>query len=121
MHDNLSPTRNTATIQADNSLIIDIVKTQITGKETEQTEKNSVIALLTSQPITKSNGTSANNNGSIGNYHKDANTSNNNKSYYALLEKASELQINHNKSKNFVIVGDSMMNNINSYRLNQKS
>ena len=85
-------------------------KNRISELEKQVSEKNAVIDFLTSQFITKPLDTSTNKNLSDNNNHQITNGNNKYNHHDAPMEKS----ISDKARKEVLIIGDSMLNNINS-------
>ena len=96
-----------------NGLCIDLLKNWILKLENQLTERNAVISYLTTQLATKSQNTSVNQNSRNTDIKKEPQISNRNKVNDVTVE------ICNKRSKNVVINGDSMLNNINSKGLSK--
>ena len=88
----------------------DMLENRISKLEKQLSEKNAVIDFLTSQFITKPLDTSTNKNISDNNNHQ---ITNGNKKYNQ-RDTPMEKSINDKARKEVIIIGDSMLNNINS-------
>ena len=93
-----------------NNFYTDMLKNRISELEKQLSEKNTVIDFLTSQLITKPLDTSTNKNISDNNNHQISNGNNKYNHHDTPMEKL----INGKAIKEVIIIGDSMLNNINS-------
>ena len=96
---------NSAT--SENGLYADLLKNWISELKNQLTEKNAVISYLTTQPVTKSQNTSLNQNSCNIDHKKEPQISNSDN------VDEDNVEICNKKSKNVDIIGDSMLNNIN--------
>ena len=96
---------NSAT--SENGLYADLLKNWISELKNQLTEKNAVISYLTTQPVTKSQNTSLNQNSCNIDHKKEPQISNSDN------VDEDNVEICNEKSKNVDIIGDSMLNNIN--------
>ena len=90
----------------------DMSKNRISELEKQLSEKNAVIDFLTSQFITKPLDISTNKNISDNNNHQITNGNNKYNHHHAPMEKS----INDKTRKEVIIIGDSMLNNIDRRR-----
>ena len=102
---------NPATLE--NGLYVELLKNRISELENQLTEKNTVISYLTTQLATKSQNTSVNQNSPNIDHKKEPQISNSDKVNDVTVE------ICNKKPKNVVIIGDSMLNNINGKGLSR--
>ena len=96
---------NSAT--SENGLCADLLKNWISELKNQLMEKNAVISYLTTQPVTKSQNTSLNQNSCNIDHKKEPQISNSDN------VDEDNVEICNKKSKNVDIIGDSMLNNIN--------
>ena len=99
-------------VTLENGLYVDLLKDWISELENQLPEKN-IISCLTKQLVTKSQNTSVNQNSCNIDYKNKPQISNNDKVNDITVE------ISNKKSKNVVIIRDSMLNNINSKGLSK--
>ena len=94
-------------------MFVDLLKNRISELENQLTEKNAIISYLTTQLVTKSKNTSVNQNSHNTDHGKEPQIRNSNNVNDGTVE------ICNKKSKNVVIIGDSMLNKINGKKLSK--
>ena len=100
---------------SENGLYVDHLKNQISELENQLTEKNAVISYLTTQLVTKSQDTSVNQSSRNIDHNKEPQIRNSDKVNDGTVE------ICNKKSKDVVIIGDSMLNNITGKGLSKST
>ena len=103
----------------ENNLCIELLKNRISDLEKQLTEKNANINFLTTQLVTKSQDTSVHNNFRNNEHQKGARISNCDKVDDVPLKRSINKTSNNNTLNNIVVIGDSMLNNINAHELSK--
>ena len=103
----------------ENNLYVELLKNRISDLEKQLTEKNVIINFLTTQLVTKSQDTSVHNNFRNNKHQKGTRISNSDKVDDVPLKRSINKTPNNKTSNNVVVIGDSMLNNINARGLSK--
>ena len=102
----------------ENNLYVELLKNRISDLEKQLTEKNVIINLLTTQLVAKSQDTSVYNNIQNNKHEKGTRINNGDKVDDVPLKRSINKTSNNKTSNNVVVIGDSILNNINARGLN---
>ena len=112
---NMNLPRNSVNLTTpENNSYVELLKNRISDLEKQLTEKNAIINFLTTQLVTKSQGTSVHNNIRNNKHQKGTRISNSDKVDDVALKRSINKTSNNKTSNYVVVVGDSMLNNINA-------
>ena len=103
----------------ENNLYVELLKNRISDLEKQLTEKNAIINFLTTQLVTKSQDTSVHNNFRNNKHQKGTRINNGDKFDDVPLKRSINKTTNNKTSINVVVIGDSMLNNINARGLSK--
>ena len=103
----------------ENNLYVELLKNRISDLEKQLTEKNVIINLLTTQLVAKSQDTSVHNNIQNNKHEKGTRINNGDKVDDVPLKRSINKTSNNKTSNNVVVIGDSILNNINARGLSK--